>query len=102
MVARKSSARGLSRRRARPGRAVGLRHRADVVTVADGSADGSDHGWDRLEVGFGRLDAMVSEVLGYGDDLVVDSPEDLRDAVVERLEAVLATTEPAPTPGSVG
>jgi proteasome accessory factor B len=69
---------------ARPGRAVGLRHRAEVT--------GGEDGWDRLEVGFGRLDAMVSEVLGYGDDVVVAGPEDLRRAVVERLEDVLAAS----------
>jgi proteasome accessory factor B len=77
--------------RARQGRAVGIRHRAHVTA--------GDDGWDQLEVGFGRLDAMVSEVLGYGEDLVVESPEDLRSAVIERLEAVLAATGAATTPG---
>jgi proteasome accessory factor B len=70
--------------RARAGKAVAMRHRAQVTPGEDG--------WDRLEVGFGRLDAMVSEVLGYGEDLVVEGPDDLRSAVVERLEAVLAAT----------
>jgi proteasome accessory factor B len=70
--------------RARPGKAVGLRHRARVV--------GSEDGWDRLEIGFGRLDAMVSEVLGHGPDLVVEGPEDLRRGVVQRLEDLLAVT----------
>ena len=77
--------------RARQGRAVGIRHRARVTA--------GDDGWDQLEVGFGRLDAMVSEVLGYGEDVVVESPEDLRSAVIERLEAVLAATGAATTPG---
>ena len=67
---------------AQPGKAVGLRHRARVVTTEDG--------WDRLEVEFGPLDAMVSEVLGHGADLVVEAPEDLRRAVVARLEALVA------------
>jgi hypothetical protein len=77
--------------RARPGKAVGLRHRARVTDATDG--------WDRLEVGFGRLDAMVSEVLGYGEDLVVEGPDDLRDGVVARLEEVLAATAAAPAGG---
>ena len=70
--------------RARPDKAVGLRHRARVTVAEDG--------WDRLEVGFARLDAMVSEVLGYGADVVVEAPEDLRRGVVQRLEDVLAAT----------
>ena len=75
--------------RARPGKAVGLRHRARVTAAEDG--------WDRLELGFARLDAMVSEVLGYGADVVVETPEDLRRGVVERLEDVLAATAGPPT-----
>jgi predicted DNA-binding transcriptional regulator YafY len=35
---------------------------------------------------------MVSEVLGYGADVVVETPDDLRRGVVERLEDVLAAT----------
>jgi len=79
---------------AREGKAVGLRHRAKVTA--------GDAGWDRLEVGFGRLDAMVSEVLGYGADLVVESPEDLRREVVQRLEDLLATTAPPVAPSAPG
>lgn len=66
----------------RPDRAVGLRHRAHAV--------GTDDCWDRLEVPFGRLDAMVSEVLFHGADVVVTGPADLRAAVVQRLEALVA------------
>ena len=75
--------------RARPGKAVGLRHRARVVAGPDG-ADVDPEGWDRLEVGFGRLDAMAGEVLGHGADVVVEAPADLRDEVVRRLEELLA------------
>ena len=71
---------------ARPEKAVGLRHRARVV--------GAEDGWDRLEVGFGRLDAMVSEVLGHGADVLVEGPEDLRAGVVARLEALLDGPDP--------
>ncbi len=71
---------------ARARKAVGLRHRGTVAAA--------DDGWDRLEVGFGRLDAMVSELVGYGDDVVVLEPEDLRREVIQRLEDVLAATSP--------
>jgi proteasome accessory factor B len=70
--------------RVRPGKALGLRHRAGVVV--DGAGDGGD--WDRLEVGFGRLESLVDELLSYGPDVVAEEPEELRTAVVERLRAV--------------
>ena len=63
------------------GRALALRHRA-VSTAA------TDHeGWDRLEVGFGRSEALVDELASYGPDVVVESPEDVREAVLNRLRA---------------
>ena len=66
--------------RARPGRAVALRQRGGPATeVTDG--------WERLEVGFGRLEVTADELASYGPDVVVDAPDDLRDAVVGRLRA---------------
>ena len=65
----------------RAGRAIALRHRATSETAGD-------EGWDRLEIGFGRLESFVDEVLSYGPDAVVEAPEDLRSAVVDRLRAV--------------
>ena len=67
--------------RVRPGKALALRNRAASET------SGED-GWDRLEIGFGRLESLADEVLSYGPDVVVDAPEDLRAVVVERLRAV--------------
>ena len=64
----------------RPGKALGLRHRAS------GSAAGPE-GWERIEIGFGRLDPLVDELLGYGPDVVVEQPRELRVAVVDRLRA---------------
>ncbi len=74
-----------ARLRVRQGAAVGLRRQADAVDVTD-AADG----WDTVEVGYGRTDAMADEVLSYGADVVVDGPEDLRDLVVGRLRRVAA------------
>jgi proteasome accessory factor B len=62
-------------------RALALRHRA-TATV-----EGVRDGWDRLEVRFGRTETLVDELLSYGPDVVVETPEDLRTAVVDRLRA---------------
>ena len=67
----------------RAGKAVALRHRA----VPAGPAERP--GWDRLELRFGRTDTFADELLGYGADLVVQSPPELREAVVEHLRAVV-------------
>jgi proteasome accessory factor B len=64
----------------RPGRALGLRHRAASTTPDAG-------GWDRVEVGFGRTDTLVDELASYGPDVLVDGPDDLRDGVLGRLRA---------------
>jgi len=67
--------------RVRPGKALALRHRG-----AFESAD-AETGWDRLEIGFGRLESLVDELVSYGPDVVVEQPEELRVAVVDRLRA---------------
>jgi proteasome accessory factor B len=73
----------------RHGSALGLRRQASEI---DGPAP---EGWDLLEVTYGRTDAMADEVLAYAADVVVESPEDLRDLVVGRLRKV-AAQETAP------
>jgi proteasome accessory factor B len=65
----------------RPGRALALRHRAAKEEPAV-------DGWDRLEIRFGRVESLADEVLSYGPDVVVQGPDDLREAVVARLRAV--------------
>jgi proteasome accessory factor B len=66
----------------RGGRALALRHRA-------AASEPADEGWDRLQVAFGRTDALVDELMTYGDDVVVVEPGELRSMVVERLRAVV-------------
>ena len=66
----------------RDGAALGLRRQA---TGLEGPAP---QGWERVQVPYGRTDAMAEEVLGYGADVVVVEPADLRRLVVGRLEAV--------------
>jgi proteasome accessory factor B len=62
----------------RTGTALGLRRHADAEIVRQ-------DGWDRLQVSYARTDAMADEVLGYGADVVVDAPDELRDLVLRRL-----------------
>ena len=71
----------VARLRVRPGSALGLRRQAR------GAGESVD-GWERLEVAYGRLEAIADEVLAYGADVVVDSPEELRSLVLERLRGV--------------
>ncbi len=71
----------------RDGAAFGLRRYAEAVAGSP-----APEGWDRLEVAYGRTDGMADEVLSYGPDVVVETPEDLRRLVVDRLREV---AEPA-------
>ena len=73
--------------RVREGAALGLRRQASAASVGAAST-----GWDLLEVSYGRPDAMADEVLGYGADVVVEEPADLRHLVVERLRRVSGVT----------
>jgi proteasome accessory factor B len=73
--------------RVRPGAGLGLRRQ--------GRAVGPDtDGWDRLEVPYGRTDALADEVLSFGADVVVESPEELRTLVAARLERVAGAVTP--------
>ena len=42
-------------------------------------------GWERLEATYGATEAFEDEVLGYGADVVVVAPQDVRESVVRRL-----------------
>ncbi len=73
---------------ARPGAANGLRRRAEVTANAVTGPDGSS-AWDRLEVPFVSESDFAGELLGYADAVVVESPEELRVSVRNRLAGVL-------------
>jgi proteasome accessory factor B len=68
----------------RHGAALGLRRQGVPLP------DGAPAGWDRLDIPYGRTDAMADEILGYGADVVVEEPADLRETVVSRLRRVAA------------
>ena len=70
-----------SRMRVRHGAALGLRRHGRVCDAE------APEGWDVLEVPFGRTEALADELLGYGADVVVEEPRELREMVVERLRA---------------
>ncbi len=70
--------------RVRPGKGVALRHRATVQQPAD-------HGWQRIEVPFARIDGLADEILEHGADVVVESPPTLREAVVAALRALVGS-----------
>ena len=70
--------------RVRPGRAVALRHDRDAEVSGT-----TEDGWDAVRLRFGHLDGLAETVASYGPDVVVDAPDDLRDAVRELLAAVV-------------
>lgn len=70
--------------RVRHGAALGLRRQAEPESGP------APQGWDRVAVTYGRTDAMADEVLGFGADVVVEEPQELRDLVVGRLRQVAA------------
>ncbi|HEU4812108.1 MAG TPA: WYL domain-containing protein [Nocardioides sp.] len=72
---------------AREGTGHALRRNAESV---DAGVDGPDDRsrWDRLVLASGGT-GMADELLGYGADVFVEEPEGLRQAVVDRLTAVV-------------
>jgi proteasome accessory factor B len=73
---------------ARSGSANGLRRRAAVSATGITGPDGTP-GWDQLDVPYVSEEDFAGEVLGYADAVVVESPDELRAAVRERLSAIL-------------
>ncbi|MGZ5401277.1 MAG: WCX domain-containing protein, partial [Nocardioides sp.] len=65
-----------------------FRRAAERVERGVRGPDGSDD-WDRIVLARGGPD-LASEVLAHGPDVVVESPDSLRDQVVARLSALLA------------
>ena len=49
-------------------------------------------GWDRLRARYAGTGAFVDEVLGYGADVVVLEPDDVRKEVVDQLQALVEAT----------
>lgn len=82
MVSRSSSS-GQARPaevRVRDGRGHLLRRRAT-------SSEDLGDGWSRLRVDFFDLEEMSAEIASFADDVIAESPDELRDAVQGRLGA---------------
>jgi proteasome accessory factor B len=85
----------------RRGAAHGLRRHAQPSPggPSGGSPGGSTRdpadapGWDRMTAAYGATEAFADEVLGYGADVVVLSPPEVRDSVLRRLREVVTTRE---------
>jgi proteasome accessory factor B len=75
----------------RQGAAHGLRRHAQPAT---GPGAGRV-GWDRLRVTYGASEALADELLGYGADVVVLDPEEVRESVLRRLREVAGAQEVA-------
>ena len=74
---------GTARLLVRHGAGYSLRRAADRVETGVVGPDDAT-GWDRVEIDRGGGD-LASEVLAHGADVVVESPAELRAAVVDRL-----------------
>lgn len=68
---------------AREGAGLALRRRA-------GSVRPGPAGWDQLRVPYGDADLLAEEVSGFGPDVRVVAPLEVREGVVRRLEAIVA------------
>ena len=72
----------------RPGRAAGLRRWAtDTVPGPDG---------DRLVLPYADADHLAASIVGYGADVVVLDPPEVREAVIQRLKEIVTRHEAAP------
>ncbi|MCW2619316.1 MAG: Protein pafB, partial [Modestobacter sp.] len=74
--------------RARPGTAIGLRRHAESLGPAE---DGDD----RLQLRTTEPWALADELASYGPDVLVEAPQQLRDAVIARLTRLAAIGETA-------
>jgi len=75
----------------RRGAAHGLRRHAGP----SGEPGEVPDGWERLTASYGASDAFADEILGYGAEVVVLQPQDLRESVVRRLQEIVQTQEEA-------
>jgi proteasome accessory factor B len=71
--------------RARDGSGQALRRRASEQSDAPDA-----QGWTRLVMPYSDVEVLAEELTSYGPDVVAEEPVELRDAIIRRLEAVVA------------
>jgi proteasome accessory factor B len=76
--------------RVRVGLGHSLRRRARTVWEVDQT-------WSRVEVDFTDTEAFADEISGFGPDVVVETPAELRESVVRRLAGALGHHQPGQT-----
>jgi proteasome accessory factor B len=74
--------------RVRPGAAAGLRRGAAAVEQSGDPHPDTPETWDAVTVGYRDPGALARRLAGYGGDVVVTGPPELRAAVVRHLRAV--------------
>ena len=75
-------------------RDAGIALRADAVSVeADVTGPDTRTAWDRVRISRGGT-GVADELLGYGAGVYVESPDELRTEVVDRLRAVVDRESP--------
>lgn len=66
----------------REGRGGPLRRRST-------SSEPADEGWRRLKVPYASGASLAEELLGFGPDVIVEDPPELRESVVRRLQSLV-------------
>ncbi len=78
--------------RVRPGAAIGLRRHAESLGPVEDSRGGVE---DRLQLRTTEPWALADEIAAYGPDVLVEAPQRMREAVVQRLTRLAALRTPA-------
>ncbi|RZU48524.1 proteasome accessory factor B [Krasilnikovia cinnamomea] len=78
---------------ARPGRAAGLRR------MAEHTEPGPDG--DQLTIAYADVERLAATLVGYGSDVRVEGPPELREAVIQQLKEVVARHEGTARPAGV-
>lgn len=88
MVAAVEDPTGTARLRVRPGKAIDLRREARQAERADENAGDGQDGWDEIAVPFADLGRFAGRLAGYGPDIVVLEPAELKEQLIGHLEAL--------------
>lgn len=79
--------------RVRRGKVLSMRTRAIEITELE-------DGWDRMITEYGFFEGFADALASWGPDVIVDAPQELRDAVIRRLTALTELAELAPAQSS--